>query len=111
MKPEEIAQLEQEVRQVVHETLKDRAKKQILESVNWQLSQEVTSQIGEFIKKEVGPAVQQELMANKAAILGAVTKAAGIIGQDLEKVIVLRWQERVKDTYHQREMLKALLGD
>ena len=110
MTPEDIKKIQEEVEAEIRATVKDRFKEALTYTIGSDVRELVRSHVREFLKTEVAPALDRELLAHKEGILGAVIKATAVMGDELTAALVADFKKRAGDTWQRQKIVEALLG-
>lgn len=109
MKPDLTALIE-EMKPAIVAQLKDSAASAVCQSLEWQIRDAVQSSAAAFIKDEILPAVQTELMDRRADIIAAIVASVNDIGLKIGNVMQDRAIKALSNDYKAGKFFSDLFG-
>lgn len=92
--------------------IKESIKKELTNSLSWDVKDQALKQIKEcikgFIESEVIPEVQKDLIENKEGLISVGKSAAPLIVEELAKGMAKSVAEKLESSYSRNDMLKGL---
>jgi hypothetical protein len=88
----------------------EETKKSITNQINWSLQTEINNIVQKFIKEEIAPEIQAQLVESKPAILKAVAVMADELSTDLAKALLETARENLNQSYKRSQILKELIS-
>lgn len=88
--------------------VKQRMIEKLLETHNWEISDQVRKSVAKFMAEEVIPEVEKELAAQKGPIMQACLTAASGACQELAQGLVKDVAEKLASSYNRKKVYGAL---
>jgi hypothetical protein len=94
--------------------IRERAVKQAVESLaNWTssaVSSAIDDEVRELVKREIVPAVREELMAKRPILIQAAVAAADDMATAIRKAMVDKLTAKLATDYEARQIFKQMFG-
>lgn len=96
------------------EAVKQKVKEAMLDAVtrkfSWEVPEQINSIVSEFITEEIAPALRDELMENKNAIVESATTIVSGIPAELGKALQEHLAKNFTDSWKLRKVTEAMFG-
>ena len=79
----------------------------LLEDYRWDIGDQVSKIVNEFIATEIAPTIREHLQSEKGAIMEAAIKATAGISEAVATTMIAKAKENI-DSYQFRSIMKAL---
>ena len=90
--------------------MKDRLKESLQYAIDNDTREMMHLKVKEFLKAEISPVVDRELLANKDGILKAIIQASAVMGNALAESLIADFKKRISESWTRQKVLDALFG-
>jgi hypothetical protein len=94
----------------IQAAVKKKAIEELLTTYRWDIGEQISKAVNEFVATEIIPAVKSELTSQQGAIAEAAIKAIAGIADELAKGFVETAAKNIGSDYKRREIAKAIFG-
>jgi len=109
--PQDLAALIEEMKPAIVAQLKDAASKAVCQSLEWQIRSAVENAASEYIKAEILPAVQAELMARRAEMIASIVASVQDVGTKIGETLQARAVKALAQDYKAGKFFSELFGN
>ena len=94
----------------IQAAVKEKAIAALLQEHRWDISDQISKTVNEFVAAEIIPAVKAELESRKGVLIEGVLRAIASISDGLAESLTTAAAKNVQDEWKARQIAKAIFG-